>query len=156
QRAVDRWQTDAHRAARGHETGRERSKRRRRWRANLNREGGGPCMNVPSLIVRCPHCGISLRAQPSSGNELMTCPAEDCRRPFRVEVPSAETVASLNVPPSAQEPATLAPQLSQSGQALGGAAERQTIHLKMFRRYSSRCLAYLLAVVAPASAGVLL
>src|SRR4051812_40201606 len=113
-------------------------------------------MNAPSLIVRCPHCGIALRAQPSSGSELITCPAQDCRQPFRVEVPTAEPIGSLNAPPSVQQAEPPAPHSSLSGQAASGADDRQTIHLKMFRRYPSRCLAYLLFVVAPVSAGVLL
>src|SRR5262245_58223679 len=99
-------------------------------------------MTVPVLIVRCPHCGNSVRVRPSSGSELVTCPAQHCRQAFRVEVPAAEPVASLNLPPSMQHaPAT---QIPLAGQTPNTADERQTIHLKMFRRYPYRCLAYLL------------
>ena len=105
----------------------------------------------------------------------MTCPAEGCHQAFRVEVPVAEPIASLDMPPSVQQaaapvqqaaapvqqatappPHTTTPtsQVSPSRKAPSGAEERQTIHLKMFRRYPSRCLAYLLLVAAPASAGV--
>jgi hypothetical protein len=84
-----------------------------------------------------------------------------------VEVPTAEPVASLDLPPSVEQALELdlplpapppvqppVPQFSLYPQAAGRAEERQTIHLKMFRRYPARCLVYLLLVVAPISGGI--
>jgi hypothetical protein len=76
-----------------------------------------------------------------------------------VEVPTAEVIASLDLPPSVQPagPDTplpvAAPGFSVSGQPTHS-DEHQIIHLKMFRRYPFRCLGYLLLVLAPVGAGV--
>lgn len=133
-----------------------------------------------ALTYRCPHCGTTVEVEPDAAGTMMNCPAADCGKPFRVEVPAAEVVArpsTLILPPGverptpsnhaqpSEEPPQAVPMLpaavAQAKEAVAAAQAAQypttpetpgtTIHLSMLRRYPFRCLGYaLLAAVGVA------
>lgn len=104
-----------------------------------------------TLTYQCPHCGRPMEVELQSGKEVLTCPSEECHKPFQVQLPIAQPTPSLVVPPdldgTPQDQA--APAVAQSA----AAPEAELIQVKpvMFRRYPLRYIGY----VALALAGVI-
>lgn len=102
-------------------------------------------MSVSRLTYRCPHCDTALELEPQATDQLLTCPAPQCGKPFRADIPTAAPIdpiilpAGVSAEPS-ETPAVPAMPLAQP------AADRedrlQVVHLDMFRRYPFRCLGY--------------
>src|SRR5262249_43961904 len=102
-------------------------------------------MATDALTYSCPHCGTPVSSEQQVSNEVLTCPAPNCRKPFQAKVPVAEPVPERDL--SAKATATLGqPPLSTSDRAANYEEELQTIRVHMVRRYPVRFLAYMLLI----------
>ncbi len=101
-----------------------------------------------TLTYRCPHCQQPVEVEVHPENELLVCPNPGCRKPFKVDVPTAEPVKEpLILPPGHEEAAHPA---APPAQPATEPPEEiiQTVRVAMFRRYPFRCLGYILFLVA--------
>jgi len=89
---------------------------------------------TPNPTYQCPHCGTAVQVTtPAALNELLTCPADGCGKPFKVEVPTATPVAEPAVATAAPVEPTATTPADQPG---------ERVVLCMFRRYPFRFLGY--------------
>ena len=67
-------------------------------------------MAVQTLTYQCPHCKKPVDVDLPLENETMVCPHPDCQKPFKPDVPSAQPVQGLVLPPGtngvAEQPAS--------------------------------------------------
>jgi hypothetical protein len=87
-----------------------------------------------------------------SGQEILTCPSEDCRKPFQVELPTARPTPALIVPGQLDDGREAEPGAPPPVAHTAAAAETELVQVKpvMFRRYPLRYLGYALLTVAGA------
>jgi uncharacterized membrane protein YdbT with pleckstrin-like domain len=103
------------------------------------------------LTYRCPHCGTSLEVEAGDDRELLVCPAKNCGKPFRAEVPTADPVPRLGVPSNVKS----ARALPIAERAADQEEMRGFVQLTMFRRYPLRFLMYLLLLAGGVTAAIL-
>ena len=99
----------------------------------------------------CPHCNHPVDVDPRQENETLVCPNEACRKPFKVEIPTAQPAPQLLLPESAnQEASAPSPPAAPLAHPASEVKEEpvQVVHLSMFRRYPFRCTVYILATIA--------
>src|SRR5262245_21551509 len=94
------------------------------------------------ITYRCPHCQQPVDVELKPENELLVCPNPNCQKPFKIDVPKAEPVPELLLPPganghAAKEVAAPAPVAKPPGEV--PEETLRVIHLAMFRRYPFRC-----------------
>jgi len=80
---------------------------------------------------------------------MLVCPNENCKKPFKVDVPRAKPVEELILPPGVEEekaPAVAAPVAQPAGEV--PEETLATVRLTMFRRYPLRYTLYVVVVLA--------
>lgn len=102
-----------------------------------------------TMTYQCPHCGQPMEVATESGQEILTCPNAECRKPFHVELPTAQLAPALIVPGSYrtddEPPAPAQTELSPTPVAApAAAAETELVQVKpvMFRRFPLRYIGY--------------
>src|SRR5262249_24418072 len=136
---------------------------------------GDELMTGQLVTYRCPHCHQLVDVDLHSDTDVVICPNENCKKPFKLEIPTAEPAAGLIVPPGAEPAATPPTPAASAAQAVAPMAIRVasatqappaaipveepevilgTVHLSMFRRYPFRCLGYA-ALMAMSLTGVI-
>jgi len=112
-----------------------------------------------TATYRCPHCQQPVDVELGHENEMLVCPNENCKKPFKVEVPKAKPVGELILPPGTkEEEAAAAPAAAPApvAQPAGEAKEAAlaVVHLQLFRRYPLRVTAYVLVILGCVLAAV--
>lgn len=97
-------------------------------------------MSAATTSYQCPHCEEWTEIDPQAPGEVQHCTHPLCRKPFRVEAPSAEPAASLVI--SGEENQAEAPPEGPAGPA---EVTVRTVRPTMLRGYPLRFLGYLLA-----------
>lgn len=113
-------------------------------------------MLAQTMTYRCPHCQRPVDVDLLGKNDLLVCPNPGCGKPFKVEVPAAEPVSELVLPPgtaAAQKPMqamTPTAPAAPLAQTVTEAPEQpvSVVHLDMIRRYPFRSLGYILIMLA--------
>jgi uncharacterized membrane protein YdbT with pleckstrin-like domain/DNA-directed RNA polymerase subunit RPC12/RpoP len=93
-------------------------------------------MQAQTLTYVCPHCGKPTEVEPTSGEQLLTCPNAECRKPFQVELPQAKPAPALIAPQELREQINgegPPPALAQP--APPAESELVTVRPQMFRRH---------------------
>lgn len=95
---------------------------------------------TPNPTYQCPHCGTAVQVtNPAALNDLITCPADGCGKPFKVEVPTAAPIAE----PAVAAAVPVEPTPTPAGERVAPC---------LFRRYPLRYLGY--AALALAGLGL--
>src|SRR5262245_4014907 len=114
-------------------------------------------MTAQTMTFRCPHCHQNVEAEVHPENEVLLCPNEACKKPFKIDVPTAEPVSELIVPPEANgqvAPAATAKPVADTAPEIPEQV-LWTLSLSMLRRYPFRCVLYLLVIGGTALGSVL-
>lgn len=108
-------------------------------------------MNAINSTYRCPHCGTTVAVEPGASDQILTCPSQNCRKPFRVETLVAEPAAQLIMPADLKAPSEPA---AATRVPVEAEQELQVVHLDMVRRYPLLCLGYVALAVGGISLSI--
>lgn len=115
-------------------------------------------MTTQTVTYRCPHCQQPVEVDVNPDNEVLVCPREGCQKPFKVDVPTAERVSELVLPPGAhreQETAEPAQTVAQPPSKDVPEETLRVLSLSLWRRYPLRCAVYFLLVAGTALGALL-
>lgn len=107
-------------------------------------------MTSQALAFRCPHCGQTMEVEPTVGDRIITC--DSCHQPFQLDLPRAQPVPGLIVPPDDEERTGAAPghNNAEEEETPGKPAsepELAKVRPHMFRRHPLRFLMLLVMVL---------
>lgn len=96
---------------------------------------------MKTFTYECPFCGTALEADESQLNETTVCPNPQCKRPFKLEVPTAKLVRAEERPDGERPSKPRAEELHDE-------RELRVVHPSMFRKHPFLFLGLSLLVVA--------
>jgi membrane protein YdbS with pleckstrin-like domain len=112
-------------------------------------------MPAQLLTYRCPHCQHTVELDAALAEHTVACSNPECGKLFQPEVPTAQPLPALVVPPDIRErpgrgPEPVRPAAPETEARAEEPAEKELFSVRpmMVRRYPFRCAGYVLAVVA--------
>ncbi len=97
-------------------------------------------METDSLTYRCPYCGTLVDVTEGVMGDMIVCPNQDCRKPFRADIPSA--MPARETPQSAKTPHARVDQPASDEEVI------RRVHPAMFRSHPLRYVLLCLFFVA--------